>query len=384
LARGRGQHWGWWARLSFLFGGLQVVVFGVLPVLVTVAQFQALVRGHVVAVDFRDGPWVAGHRLLSGLTPYVGPHSAQLQGITFVYPAAAAILLAPFSLLSQGAAGTAFTFVTVAAALLTLRVLDVKDWRVYGVALMWPEVVSAWETANVTLLLGLAMALAWRYRDRPVVAGGLVALAISAKPFVWPLALWLVATRRYRALGFTLGLGVAINVLAWAAVGFDQISRYAALMSTLAKNQENRGYSLVAMVLNRGGDRLMAYGLLVGVTAIVAGACLVAGRRRGGRPAFALAIAACLVTSPMSWLHYFALLVIPLALARPRLSTLWLVPLLFQLPAVGASTRQTTMMFGLAAVIIAKASISIEPDPLGLKKAGSSLPVDRRTVPLRN
>ena len=355
-----------------------------LPVLMTVAQFHALVRGHAVAVDFEGGPWVAGHRLLSGFSPYVGPHSAQLQGITFVYPAVAAILLAPFSLLSQGAAGAVFTLVTVAAALVTLRVMEVKDWRVYGVAMMWPEVVSAWETANVTLLVGLAIALAWRYRDRPVVVGGLVALVISTKPFVWPLALWLFATRRHRALGFTLGLGLVINLFAWAVVGFDQIARYSALMSTLAKNQENRGYSLVAMVLNRGGDRFLAYGVLIGVTALVAGACLVSGRRRGGRPAFALAIAACLVTSPLSWLHYFALLIIPLALARPRLSTLWLVPLLLQLPAIGASTRQTTMMFVLATLIIAQGSLPIGPDPLGLKRACLSLLAHRRTVPVRN
>jgi hypothetical protein len=39
-----------------------------------------------------------------------------------------------------------------------------------------------------------------------------------------------------------------------------------------------------------------------------------------------LALAAALAASPIVWMHYFLLLLVPLALARPRLSPLWLVP----------------------------------------------------------
>ena len=35
-------------------------------------------------------------------------------------------------------------------------VLDVRDWRVYGVTLLWPSVIDAYQTANVTLPLALA------------------------------------------------------------------------------------------------------------------------------------------------------------------------------------------------------------------------------------
>ncbi|MGH7342691.1 MAG: hypothetical protein ACREKH_19575, partial [Candidatus Rokuibacteriota bacterium] len=34
-----------------------------------------------------------------------------------------------------------------------------------------------------------------------------------------------------------------------------------------------------------------------------------------------------LVLTPILWLHYLVLLVVPIALARPRLSALWFVPL---------------------------------------------------------
>jgi hypothetical protein len=41
-------------------------------------------------------------------------------------------------------------------------------------------------------------------------------------------------------------------------------------------------------------------------------------------------LAAALAASPIVWVHYFLLLLIPLALLRPRLSLLWFVPFLFQ------------------------------------------------------
>ena len=42
---------------------------------------------------------------------------------------------------------------------------------------------------------------------------------------------------------------------------------------------------------------------------------------------FTLAIAAALTLSPIVWLDYFALAALPLALARPRLSWIWFLPL---------------------------------------------------------
>ena len=42
---------------------------------------------------------------------------------------------------------------------------------------------------------------------------------------------------------------------------------------------------------------------------------------------FTLAIAAALTISPIVWLDYFALAAVPLAIARPRLSWVWFLPL---------------------------------------------------------
>ncbi|MEO6859866.1 MAG: glycosyltransferase 87 family protein [Solirubrobacteraceae bacterium] len=169
----------WRHRVGFYGDGLQLLVLGALPILLIALQLVSLVSTHTVATGFSHGPWVADHRLLAGFSPYPGAHSSLLEGITFVYPAVAAIVLAPFSLLPPNAAAQVFTLLCVVALLGTLRVLDVRDWRVYMVALIWPAVMSGWETGNITLLLGLGVALVWRYRDRPAVSGGLIALVIS-------------------------------------------------------------------------------------------------------------------------------------------------------------------------------------------------------------
>ena len=43
---------------------------------------------------------------------------------------------------------------------------------------------------------------------------------------------------------------------------------------------------------------------------------------------FVLFVAAALLLSPIVWLDYYAILAVPLAIVRPRLSVLWLLPLL--------------------------------------------------------
>jgi alpha-1,2-mannosyltransferase len=309
--------------------GAQFTAFVIVPVLLTLFLVGVAVSGNFFAVDFGAGPWVAGGRLFAGLSPYVGPHSPQLaHGSPFVYPALSAVLLAPLSLISHAAAEGIFTAVSMAAVVLTLRVLNVRDWRVYGLVFLWPPVISGWQTANVTLLIGLGIALAWRHREHPAIAGGLIALLISVKVFAWPLALWLLATRRYAALGYAVALGLVMNLIAWALLGFDQIGVYARLISALTRIQERRGYSLLALGLAHGLSRTLAYGLALGIAAVAGVACVALGRRGYDRPAFALSIATCLLATPIIWLHYFALLLVPLAVVRPRLAPIWFAPLL--------------------------------------------------------
>jgi hypothetical protein len=304
------------------------MLFGFFPIAASLFMLAFEFRHHAIATDFHLAYYPAVMRLLHGGNPYAVTQAQIAAGTAYVYPPLAAIVLVPFALLGRGAGGLVFTFFCIACAIGTLRVLNVRDWRVYGIALLWLPVYSAWQTANLTLPLALLIACVWRHRDRPIVAGLLAALAITLKPFIWPLGLWLLATRRIRATAWTLAWGVAINLVTWPLVGFDRISTFLRMSGRDTDAMWRAGYGIIAAFHHLGYSRSTGEVVLV-----IASACLVlltlrAGLRGRERHALALVVVLMLVASPMVWIHYFALLLVPLALTRPKLSRVWAVPLL--------------------------------------------------------
>ena len=80
-------------------------------------------------------------------------------------------------------------------------------------------------------------------------------------------------------------------------------------------------------------------------------------RRGDERTAFVLAIGAALALTPIVWLHYFALLLVVVALAQPRLGLVWFVPLgMYLTPGSGHPTPfETSWTLCVALVTIALA-----------------------------
>ena len=203
-----------------------------------------------------------------------------------------------------------------------------------------------------TAFLLLGTAAAWRYRDRPAAAGTISALTATAKLFLWPLGLWLLVTRRLRAAYvFVLG-SVVLLIAGWAAIGFAGFRSYPHLLRVLSQLEAGTSYSVVALL---GVSSSTSTVLSIVLTAIVLVAVPLAARGDDGeRRAFAVAVLGALVATPVVWLHYYALLFVPIALYRPRLSKLWLVPLvLWATPAThsdGATWRIALALAALAAV----------------------------------
>jgi hypothetical protein len=309
------------------------------------------------AVDFRHDFWVAGQRFLHGHDLYAWTRPQVRAGISFPYPAVAAALLAPFALFPSWLAGAIFTALCIAAPLATLRVLDVRDWRVYGIVLMWEPVVTGWQTGNWTLLLALGLALIWRYRDRPAAAGAIAALLVSIKPIMFPIGLWLLATRRYRATGYALATGVVVNALAFGVVGFDEIGRWLHLISVQGDILYRKGYAVIASAVHLGLSRGAGTAALIAMSAAAA-AATVAVSRRDELPGLGVGVLLMLLASPQVDAHYFALLIVPLAISRPRLDPIWVAPLLLWVcPASEANAVQEVVWWLVAAAVIAVVGI---------------------------
>ena len=63
------------------------------------------------------------------------------------------------------AADWAIALVGLACCMASLRIVGVRDWRVYGVFALWPQVIGEIRVSHLTPFLCLLLALAWRYRD---------------------------------------------------------------------------------------------------------------------------------------------------------------------------------------------------------------------------
>jgi hypothetical protein len=359
-------------RPAFVRLVVPVTAWCLLPIALTVFTVIGFGGGTVhFAGDFHYAFWPAGQRVLHGLSPYVDPGSPTVtHSIAFVYPALAALLLAPLALIPHGVADLTFAGVEIAAMLLTLRVLHVRDWRLYGLVLLCPAVYSGWTVANVTLLLGLGIATVWRNRERPLLIGFVIALLVSVKLFVWPLALWLLATRRYVAFVYAIACGLVLNVVAWAVLGLNELHRYSRLLHALTTFEERRGYSVIALALHEGTSHRVAYAVAWAVAAAGAMTCLALGRRGRDVAALALAIGVSLLATPIVQLHYFALLIVPFALVRPRLGLAWALPLVMWVSA-SATLRPWQIAVALA-IAGAMVVIVLRRDPLGPVAMGNS------------
>lgn len=253
------------------------LLLGGVPLALTLWLAIASVSHHWIAQDFSLAYYPAAHRLLDGGDPYAVTHAQLVSGAAFVYPALSAVVLAPLALVSSGVADHLYTLLCLALVPGTLWTLGVRDWRVYGVTLLWFPIIIGWQGENISVPLMFLTALAWRYRNRAPVAGLIVAVAISMKPFVWPLGLWLLATRRWRAAAWALGSGLALNLLAWGLVGFNEISTYAHMSSEDLSSLWRGGYGVLALAHHLGLGRATGEALLLMATAATAAALVRVG-----------------------------------------------------------------------------------------------------------
>jgi hypothetical protein len=280
-----------------------------------------------LAWDVRFAYLPAAENVLAGgsLYPDVADPILEEQK-AYVYPPQLAIVLAPLTALPVDLVAVLVTASLIALVLLTLWVLGVRDVRCYAASFLWMPVVSGIGLANLSIPLALALAVAWRYRDEALSAGLALGLAVSSKLLLWPMLVWVLAMRRTRAAVVAVVSGLVVTVVFWAAIGFDGARDYPSLLRRLSEIQADRSYSLVGIASEAGlpswGGTVLALALGVGLLA----ACAVLASRNDDARSFTCAVLATLALSPIVWLHYLSVLLVPTAIARPRFSALWLLP----------------------------------------------------------
>jgi glycosyl transferase family 87 len=322
----------------------------------------------------------AASAILDGHSPYVFRADQ-----TYAYPPLLAFLATPLEPLGVGAAMTVSIVVSLAAIAGALWLLGVRDWRCYCLVPLYPVTRSAVGLGTVGPLLLLAIAIAWRWRDRLFEPALAVGAAVALKLFLWPLAIWLAVTRRNRAALAAVAFALALALVPWAAIGFKGLADYPSLLNRLADQEASASYSVYAIGVRLHLPEAAATVLAVAVTAALLAAMVWVGRDRLRTPrdrdvaVLTLALAAALAATPIVWVHYFLLLIVPIALTRPRLSPLWVVPFAYwplgETAWPGGDARKLALALGTTLVLLAV--------PL-LRGAGDSGSVERvRTTPSR-
>jgi alpha-1,2-mannosyltransferase len=302
--------------------------------------------------------WHAGRAVLHGHSPYPPATVAALRHQNaFVYPAPAALAIAPFGLLPEAVAAALFLALSIASVSGSLWLLGVRDPRCHAVALLSLATVQGLVLGAVSPLLVLPLAIAWRWRDSVRIVAVTAAVAVALKLFLAPMAIWLAVTGRLRAAIAGGLLAAAVVLGTWPAIGLQTLRSYPALLSTLTRVEGRSGLSAYALLTRAGlpSAAAQAAGLAI-AAALAALAFRVRRSPDGDAAAFAIALAACLAVSPIVWLHYYVLLIVPVAILSPRLSWAWALPLAswtFAEPVQPAATWKLVLaQLAIAGVVV--------------------------------
>lgn len=353
------------------------------PVLLLILVLARYAVGRHLGFDFRP-VWEASRHVLTGAVPYPPPHASALGSEQqFVYPPLAALLAAPLAALPFGVAAALFAAIELIATFLTLRVLDVHDWRCYGVTLLWYPVLQNFLIGSITSLLALGLAVVWRYRDRRYASAFATAALIGAKVFLWPIVFWLAATRRTSTAAWAVALALVAVTFSWALIGFGGLGSYPRLLGELSRVEEWKSYSVVAFGLVLGLPIAAARVLAILAGSAVLIAAVFVGRRYpndedADTRAFVLAVAAAFLFSPIVWTHYLALLVVPIAITRRTLTALWFVPLAMWVTPGQSDGQAWRVVVGMAVwiVVLVATSRPTRPLPALRRKLPRVVPLD--------
>jgi hypothetical protein len=211
-------------------------------------------------------------------------------------------------------------------------------------------------------LLFLGFAAVWRWMDRPGVVGGVAALGALIKVQPGLLAVWALATRRYRAVVMAVVVGAVAAAAATLVTGFTAWATYVDLLRALGGTLSvAHNFAPGAAAHLAGASDGVATAVQLVSVAVAAGAALAAWR-------WASPVASLQVTIVVSQLlsaplrdHYAVLLLLPVAWLVGR-GHRWaaLIPLIGWISLFADDTPSTWLatasvpltFFGVLAVVL--------------------------------
>lgn len=271
------------------------------------------------------------------------------------HPPPELLVIAPLGLFSYSVALAIWLAVSGLALAVSLKVvLGLRVGYVLiavPVALVWYPILADLGIGQVMCIELCFLSLAWKHfrKNQDTKAGLILGWAVTMKLIIWPVVLFMLLKKRFRAALFTIGVVFVCNLIAALALGFGTVKDYylragpqvAAYYKsdTLNFSVFTIGERVVAgtkstMTQNLGTDpfirapqfaRLISVIMVAGV--LLAGMYLIA---RCGHfdLSFAATVALSLLLSPTTWWYYSTLLAIPICIAYKQGFRYVLLPML--------------------------------------------------------
>jgi hypothetical protein len=205
----------------------------------------------------------------------------------------------------------------LALACATLLVLSPRElatrrggWMVVA-ALASPALVMQMGAGQVAGILSLVAAVAWRgvKDNRPVLLGAGVGVLCVLKPFFGTMLLWLLITRRARAVVVALGAGTGMVALSIAAWGLQaHLDWLQAIRSvTWFDSRFNLSWTALAILAVGGAEGPSGFRAIVGGSAALAILiAAVAARTRSSHSVLQLCMGS-IIAAPLGWLYYLCI-----------------------------------------------------------------------------
>lgn len=254
----------------------------------------------------------AGRAVAHGQNPYPALGTTQVwSGSAFVYPWLTAWLFAPATAISSHTAALLMT--ALSAAAVAAGVWSLVGWRLvpFACVLFAAPTIDGLQMGTLNAILFLGVCVAWRWRDRPAHVGVTIGVLVTLKILCWPLAVWLLLTRRWRATSWALGSGTVLMGAGWLLGPLGPVS-YARMLGQLSSHEIYTSSGLQGVLVRWSLPVLAAE--VIGLACTAALMTVVA--ERSDSLVYATAIVAALVASPVVWHHYYLLAAAPLLLTK--------------------------------------------------------------------
>jgi hypothetical protein len=178
--------------------------------------------------------------------------------------------------------------------------------------LAYLPLLSELRFGNVNLVTLALCLLAWHRRDRPAIAGALLAAAVGLKLLPLALVVFLVAGGRWRIAAWAGAIALAAVAASWPWLGGAWLD-YVGVLGAIGTGAPAAGSNIVTDLLADPPLRYLLPAVALGVAALAG----FAARRRPSAetPAFRTALAAAPLLATTVWYPYLVL-ALPAILAR--------------------------------------------------------------------